>query len=152
MGSGEKNHQDLDSEKLDKMYTFSKNMQVVFLLDITGSMGPQLDLMKRMIASFCAEDRNGIDIHVWTFTEAGSNCYVDASPLDLKGSQLVNYVKGIKLGAPPSTTFCAFSLRMHLLIILLQGPQRPEQNRHGSEIMVIKKLTALHCLPASCLP
>lgn len=110
MGRGVKIHQYLDCEKLAHLddadqhhvYPFSKNIQVVFLLDITTSMGPRLDLMKSIIAAFCADERNGIDIHVWTFTESGNCCYVDASPLELNGSRLVNYVKDIKLGVPPS--------------------------------------------------
>ncbi|KAI8891559.1 hypothetical protein BC833DRAFT_627380, partial [Globomyces pollinis-pini] len=79
----------------------SADLQVVFILDITGSMTGQLDGVKRMISKFCENDQDGIDIHIWTFTENSSKCYVSTSPHGLQGPDLISYVNSIKLCTPP---------------------------------------------------
>ena len=76
-------------------------LQVVFLLDITGSMGSQIEGVKSMIATFCSYDRPGVNVHVWTFTEDTTTCYVCKSPLGLNEDDLVDYVFQIKLCCPP---------------------------------------------------
>lgn len=93
----------------------SKNLQVVFLLDITGSMGNQLDGVKAMILDFCKQDKPGVDVHVWPFTETGSSCFVCCSGITLSrflnrfifldpkftALELSSYVSKIRLSSPP---------------------------------------------------
>jgi hypothetical protein len=76
------------------------SLQVVFLVDITGSMGTQIEGVKEMVAEFCKNDRPFIDVHIWTFTE-NPGCHVSKSPQGLKAEQLVAYTKDIKLCRPP---------------------------------------------------
>lgn len=77
-----------------------KSLQVVFLVDITGSMGSQIEGVKQMIAKFCEIDRPLVDIHIWTFTE-NPGCHVSKSPEGLKSEGLVKYTKNITLCRPP---------------------------------------------------
>jgi hypothetical protein len=77
-----------------------KSLQVVFLVDITGSMGSQIEGVKQMIAKFCEIDRPFVDIHIWTFTE-NPGCHVSKSPVGLKSEGLVKYTKDITLCHPP---------------------------------------------------
>ena len=85
----------------NKVKERSKNLNIVFILDITGSMGNQIDGVKKMVSNFCKIDRQGCDVHVWTFTENAKNCFVTHSPNGLKSNDLVQYVNNIKLGCPP---------------------------------------------------
>ena len=77
-----------------------QSLQVVFLVDITGSMGSQIEGVKQMISKFCEVDRPLIDVHIWTFTES-PGCYVSKSPLGLKSQGLVEYTQKIQLCHPP---------------------------------------------------
>ena len=77
-----------------------KSLQVVFLVDITGSMGSQIEGVKQMIAKFCEIDRPLVDIHIWTFTES-PGCHVTKSPEGLKSEGLVKYTRDIVLCRPP---------------------------------------------------
>ncbi|OMJ78537.1 hypothetical protein SteCoe_21643 [Stentor coeruleus] len=81
--------------------TANSILQVVFLLDITGSMGSQIEGVKLMISEFCKVDRPSVDVHIWTYTETSNACYVSKSPINLKSEGLVNYAKSIKLACPP---------------------------------------------------
>lgn len=85
---------DIDPNQADKA------LQVVFLVDITGSMGSQIEGVKQMIASFCEIDRPLIDVHIWTYTES-PGCHVSPSPKGLKANGLVEYTKNIQLCRPP---------------------------------------------------
>ena len=76
------------------------SLQVVFLIDITGSMGSQIEGVKQMVAKFCEVDRPSIDVHIWTFTES-PGCHVTQSPVGLKSAELVEYTKAIILSQPP---------------------------------------------------
>lgn len=73
-------------------------LEVDFIIDITGSMGTQIDGVKRMVKSFCSEERDGIGIHITTYTENSSGCYVCHSKPGLTSSELVDYVEKIRLG------------------------------------------------------
>ena len=77
-----------------------KELDVVFLVDITGSMGSQIEGVKQMVAAFCGIDRPSINIHIWTFTES-PGCHVTKSPNNLSSNDLVNYTKNIVLCHPP---------------------------------------------------
>lgn len=81
--------------------TANSILQVVFLLDITGSMGSQIEGVKQMISEFCKVDRPSVDVHIWTYTESSNACYVSKSPINLKSEGLVNYARSIKLSCPP---------------------------------------------------
>ena len=78
----------------------AQSLQVVFLVDITGSMGSQIEGVKQMISKFCEVDRPLIDVHIWTYTES-PGCYVSKSPVGLKSQGLVEYTMKIKLCCPP---------------------------------------------------
>ena len=78
----------------------SKNLQVVFILDITGSMSTQLNGAKEMILDFCKEDVHGVSVHVWTFTEVANSCFVSTSDPKFTASELSTYVSNIKLCCP----------------------------------------------------
>ena len=77
------------------------NLQVVFIVDITGSMGSQIEGVKAMVSEFCAVDREGVDVHIWTYTEDSLNCYVSKSKAKLSSSELVQYTQSIRLCNPP---------------------------------------------------
>lgn len=77
-----------------------KELEVVFLIDITGSMGNQIEGVKQMVSAFCQVDRPMINIHIWTFTES-PGCHVTRSPKNLKSKELVEYTQSIKLCCPP---------------------------------------------------
>ncbi|KAI9366054.1 hypothetical protein DFJ73DRAFT_772182 [Zopfochytrium polystomum] len=77
-------------------------LHVVFLIDITGSMGGQIEGVKAMVSSFCAVPRQGIQLHIHTFTETAKGCYVSATPPTMSQSEVVDYVRlRLKLSCPP---------------------------------------------------
>ena len=76
-------------------------LQVVFILDVTGSMSNQIEGVKSMVATFCSYDRPGVNIHIWTYTETSTTCYVCKSKPGLSEVELVDYVFQIKLCCPP---------------------------------------------------
>jgi hypothetical protein len=84
-----------------------KHLDIVFLLDITGSMTKEIEGMKLMISKFCSAPmatQKGIRITVTTFTEDRNGCYITTkSPyINYKHPQeLVEYVSRIKLCVPP---------------------------------------------------
>ena len=84
----------------------STTIQVVFLLDITGSMGSQIEGMKAMISTFCSFERPGVDIHIWTFDENTNSCYISKSKPGLADFELVDYTDNIKLSQPPDYPGC----------------------------------------------
>ncbi|KAJ3213917.1 hypothetical protein HDU67_002323 [Dinochytrium kinnereticum] len=75
-------------------------LHVVFMLDITGSMGSQLHAVKQMVSRFCQTEREGVKLYVGTFTE-DADCYVTFSSPSLKSSELVSYVENIRICRPP---------------------------------------------------
>jgi hypothetical protein len=85
---------------MDPSETLQNSLQVVFLVDITGSMGSQIEGVKKMISKFCEIDRPSIDVHIWTYTES-PGCHVSPSPKGLKSSDLVAYSQEITLCRPP---------------------------------------------------
>ncbi|RPA80462.1 hypothetical protein BJ508DRAFT_415441 [Ascobolus immersus RN42] len=93
-----------DSIASSKNMAKNKFLEVVFLLDITGSMGNQIEAMKRMIKEFLASagDEPTLHMHVWTFTESSKKCYVCKSPANSTNSDLIKYVTKIQLSTPPS--------------------------------------------------
>lgn len=82
----------------------TKTLEVAFLLDITGSMGSQIDGVKLMVSQFCSIERPGVNVHIITFTENSKNCYVTHSSTGLNSAKLVEYVNSIKLSTPPGTS------------------------------------------------
>ena len=97
----ETNVKENDKKLLDNVSIKSTNLEVVFVLDITGSMGNQIEGVKKMISKFCETDRPGINVYIFTFTENSSGCYVTKSQRGLKSNDLVEYVNNIKLCCPP---------------------------------------------------
>ncbi|KAJ3068973.1 hypothetical protein HDU98_007934 [Podochytrium sp. JEL0797] len=77
-----------------------KDLQVVFVVDVTGSMGSQIEGVKQMMRSFCATERPGVQVHVWTFTENSTDCFVCKSPANLTQPELLEYVSKLKLSYP----------------------------------------------------
>ncbi|KAJ3019844.1 UNVERIFIED_CONTAM: hypothetical protein HDU68_010479 [Siphonaria sp. JEL0065] len=75
----------------------AKPLDVVFIVDVTGSMGSEIDGVKRMIHDFCATERPGVRIHIYTFTENSKGCYVSTSPSNLSNAELARYVDRINL-------------------------------------------------------
>src|SRR3546814_19066454 len=80
----------------------NNTLQVVFLLDITGSMGSQMEGVKQMVSTFCAVEREHVEVTIGTFTESSAGCFVSLSPPGLAAQQLVAYVQGITLCVPPN--------------------------------------------------
>ncbi|KAJ3129886.1 hypothetical protein HK098_007640 [Nowakowskiella sp. JEL0407] len=78
--------------------SIKSSLDVVFLLDVTGSMSGQIQAMKQMIKKFSETDRPGISIRIFTFGESTQGCYVEKSPKDANSSQLIQWVDNIKLG------------------------------------------------------
>ncbi|KXS12910.1 hypothetical protein M427DRAFT_386571 [Gonapodya prolifera JEL478] len=79
-------------------------VHVVFLIDITGSMGPQIAGVKEMVHRFCSVDRPNVQLHIHTFTEMPDACYVTASPMELTQTQVADYVRDkLALNSPPDT-------------------------------------------------
>ncbi|ORY48216.1 hypothetical protein BCR33DRAFT_805426 [Rhizoclosmatium globosum] len=78
-----------------------KLLEVVFIIDITGSMGSQIEGVKQMInAFFDNNDYEGMRIHIWTYTEGGDKVYVSTSPAGLSPKELREYVYNVKLNEP----------------------------------------------------
>ncbi|KAJ3193715.1 60 kDa SS-A/Ro ribonucleoprotein [Irineochytrium annulatum] len=67
------------------------------------AVGAEIEGVKRMVASFCSVRREGVKLHVWTFTEGGGQdgCYVSRSNPEHSANHLVAYVKAITLACPP---------------------------------------------------
>ncbi|KAJ3111874.1 hypothetical protein HDU96_005270 [Phlyctochytrium bullatum] len=82
------------------------DLNVVFLIDITGSMSAQIAGVKQMVSSFCQTERPGIRLHIWTFTEDAKHCYVTSSP-DLSARALVSYAEKLNLCRPPDMSVSA---------------------------------------------
>ncbi|KAJ3205028.1 hypothetical protein HDU83_004201 [Entophlyctis luteolus] len=94
---------DVDSKQsLKQKPDPSAPLNVVFILDVTGSMGNEIAGVKEMINKFCSVERPNIRIHIWTYTEGGSGqgCYVCTSPPNLNSKQLCDYVSRVKLCEP----------------------------------------------------
>ncbi|KAJ3338163.1 hypothetical protein HDU93_009897 [Gonapodya sp. JEL0774] len=78
------------------------DIHVVFLVDISGSMSSQINGVKSMISFFSQTPRPGLHLHLHTFTESYSGCYVTSSPTNLTTPQLAQYVDTkLKLSCPP---------------------------------------------------
>ncbi|KAJ1555612.1 hypothetical protein HK405_015646 [Cladochytrium tenue] len=81
-----------------------RTLHVVFLIDITGSMGSQVQGVKDMVLRFCSVDRLGIRLHIHTFTESHNGCYVTSTPLVMPQPDVVTYVADkLQLCCPPDT-------------------------------------------------
>ncbi|KAJ1567496.1 hypothetical protein HK405_005748 [Cladochytrium tenue] len=81
-----------------------RTLHVVFLIDITGSMGSQVQGVKDMVLRFCSVDRLGIRLHIHTFTESYDGCYVTSTPLVMPQPDVVTYVTDkLQLCCPPDT-------------------------------------------------
>ncbi|KAJ1559043.1 hypothetical protein HK405_012226 [Cladochytrium tenue] len=81
-----------------------RTLHVVFLIDITGSMGSQVQGVKDMVLRFCSVDRLGIRLHIHTFTESHNGCYVTSTPLAMPQPDVVTYVTDkLQLCCPPDT-------------------------------------------------
>lgn len=67
-------------------------------------MGNQIEAMKKMIKEFLssAGDDDLIRMHVWTFTESCSKCFVCKSPTGATNTDLISYTNNIQLSTPPS--------------------------------------------------
>lgn len=85
----------------DKISSEEKPLQVVFIIDITGSMSSAIEGVKKMVAEFCKIDRPSVKIHIWTYTENSKSCYVSKSPNNLSSEALVDYVNQLKICCPP---------------------------------------------------
>ncbi|KXS22289.1 hypothetical protein M427DRAFT_141809 [Gonapodya prolifera JEL478] len=77
-------------------------LHVVFLVDITGSMGTQIEGVKAMVSEFCAVDRPGVALHLHTFTETTKQSFVTMTSRDMSQSDVRSYVwNKLKLNSPP---------------------------------------------------
>ena len=68
------NNKIIDAITIEKIISQS-SLQVVFLLDITGSISTQIEVAKSIIASFSEIERPMIGIHIWTIIE-NPGCYI----------------------------------------------------------------------------
>lgn len=74
-------------------------LRVVFLVDITGSMGNQLEGVKQMLREYCRSAR-GVKVSIMTYTEDSKQGYTTYFTAE-DPSELAAYVTGIKLCEPP---------------------------------------------------
>ncbi|KAJ3006134.1 UNVERIFIED_CONTAM: hypothetical protein HDU68_004261 [Siphonaria sp. JEL0065] len=89
------------TEAISSTLEIANVLDVVFIIDITGSMGSQIEGVKQMINSFFdTNDLTGMRIHIWTFTEGGDSVYVDSSAANLSPKELREYISKIKLCCP----------------------------------------------------
>ncbi|KAJ3122482.1 hypothetical protein HK100_011978 [Physocladia obscura] len=84
----------------EKIIDDQKPLNVIFIVDVTGSMSSQIEGVKQMIKKFCDVDRAGVRIHIWSFTEGGDDIFVCTSPPGLSSSQLQRYVEKLKICVP----------------------------------------------------
>lgn len=66
-------------------------LDVVFVLDITGSMGSQIGAVRSMVANFCTESLDNVRIRIVTFDEDANGCRIDVSRAGLNADQLFAY-------------------------------------------------------------
>ncbi|KAI9338842.1 hypothetical protein BDR26DRAFT_862863 [Obelidium mucronatum] len=78
----------------------TKPLHVVFIVDVTPSMGPQIKGVKSAITAFCAVERPNVQISIFTYTESSSGCYVSKSKPGLSNAELLAYVKSIEINNP----------------------------------------------------
>ncbi|KAJ3079576.1 hypothetical protein HDU99_010566, partial [Rhizoclosmatium hyalinum] len=77
-----------------------KPLHAVFIVDVTGSMGNQIEGVKQMMRTFCATERPGVQVHIWSFTENARSCFVCTSKPNLTNVELLEYVANLKLSRP----------------------------------------------------
>jgi hypothetical protein len=85
--------------------TGSEGLDVVFVIDITGSMGPQIEGVKQMICRYCEQYGEtsltaGVRIHIVTYTETSSAGYT-SHYTSLSGQRLSEYVSLLRHSHPP---------------------------------------------------
>ncbi|KAF1320884.1 hypothetical protein FI667_g12257, partial [Globisporangium splendens] len=82
-------------------------LNLVFLLDITGSMGSELEGVKktvgRLVKSVFDDDTYEVMVTVITFTENGKGCYVTNHSFT-EGTPAVSFVSSIQLCVPPGSS------------------------------------------------
>lgn len=80
-------------------------LNLAFLLDITGSMGSQVEGVKatvrQLVASVFAEEYD-VMLTVITFTESGRGCYVTNHQFT-DGDEAQKFIGALQLGVPPGT-------------------------------------------------
>eukprot|EP00668_Euglena_longa_P009414 GGOE01011359.1.p1 GENE.GGOE01011359.1~~GGOE01011359.1.p1 ORF type:complete len:1039 (+),score=293.62 GGOE01011359.1:27-3119(+) len=78
-------------------------LDIVLLIDITGSMGSQIDAVKSMCRTFAASLGASIlslQLHIITFTENTVGCYT-SHYTSVDPFELVQYINDLTLGRPP---------------------------------------------------
>ncbi|OWZ14526.1 hypothetical protein PHMEG_00011986 [Phytophthora megakarya] len=78
-------------------------INLVFLLDITGSMGNELDGVKETVHHLVAsvfEEEYTVMITIITFTEGSQGCYVTNHSFT-EGEEAIDFIKSVKLCVPP---------------------------------------------------
>lgn len=87
-------------EKISKKE--QKKINIFLILDITASMGKQIEGVKKMINKYCENHFNpkNSKIHIMTYTESSAGCFICHFTSEEK-NELINYVKEIKLSRPP---------------------------------------------------
>ncbi|ORY33586.1 hypothetical protein BCR33DRAFT_519755 [Rhizoclosmatium globosum] len=63
-------------------------------------MGNQIEGVKQMMRTFCATERPGVQVHIWSFTENARSCFVCTSKPNLTNVELLEYVANLKLSRP----------------------------------------------------